>query len=606
MNQEYNSQLIQRSLDNALSPADREELARALRDDALLRSEAEEMKTVHACTESMFRQLALPADFSARVMKRVQAHDVPSDASHASQRIRLRRLTPARRSANRGIIWVSCLAAAAIVALAVALVIQLSGPGAQQKSTGPSLAGGGSGVPGTSEGNRTDSLTPSSGNREASDPKSGASQPVEEPALPLPEEPVKQPEEVRQPEGPKPEAPRTPGGDKPVEPKGEQPGGEVVETPAPAQPEKEPGAKVEVDPERKTNAEPQPATPTERPVLARLSILGGKAEMLGTDGKWKNLANDEEVRQGAQIRTNANGNASLVFADGAVTLAKASSVTLLGMDQVSLESGTVALDRPDARDGESLTVLCDAYSVYLMHGTAMVRRKTRGMELQHYVGLTTIGHEEFGSVIFDQPTAYEFDFGKSYPEVKPGGVTQAPDWVADARGAGLMAAIEPKLAERFGNLPRERREIDKNLPRALRRLMSWPLDQASALEFLTRALDNYKLDAATVVRMVGEVETAIVEIKDAVPNTVAYNAARSAMLGTVIDFNTWRDSFLRLARGETQRPPQASVPRKSTTEVIEAGKIRRVDNPPPTPKPVPKPDTEPKPEEPAKEEPAGK
>lgn len=607
MNREYLSLLIQRSLDGALSTAEREELARALRDDALLRAEAEEMKAVHACTESLFRQLALPTDFSQRVMKRLQAQGVPADEALASPRVRRRRgvYRPAR--ASRSLIWVSGIAAAAIVALAVSLIFQLSGPARQtQTSTGPSLAGGNPGVPEPSGGNRTDPLNPSSGNREASGPRPEASQPDPAPAvtpgadLPSGSEVKRTPDETR---------PDRPGAPDQGNPAPEVPaGGAAVETPKPeAQPEAaQPDARVESEPSRKTGADPAPVAPGESPVLAKLNILGGRAEMLGADGKWKSLANDEEIRRGAQIRTNSNGNASILFPDGAVTLAKGSALTLLDKDQVSLDSGTLALDRPNARDGESLAVRCDAYTVFVLHGNAMVRRKTRGIELQHFVGLSTITHEELGSVVFDQPAAYEMEFGKDYPAIKPAGTLLAPDWVADARSAGLLAAIEPKLSERFAGAPRERREIDKNLPRALRRLMAFPLDQASALEFLTRALDNYRLDAATVVRMVGEVETAIVEIKDAVPNTVAYNAARAAMLGTVTDFSSWRDSFLRLARGETQRPPQASVPRKSTTEVIEAGKLRRVDTPPPTPKPVPKPEAEPKPEEPAKEEPAGK
>jgi len=602
MNREYLSLLIQRSLDGALAPNEREELARALRDDVLLRSEAEEMKTVHACTESMFKQIALPADFSARVMRRVQAYDVPTDASHVSPKLPARRALLTRRTApGAGVYWVGALAAAAIVALTVALVIQLSGNAATPNKSGPSLAGEGPGVPGTGEGNRTDSPNSRSGNREASGPKPEASQP-EKPAPEaapeaLPELPPapRAPEEVRQPETPKPEvAPE--GGEEPAK----EPG-PTVETPT--EPETPP-ARVEgepaTEPERKTTAEPKPEAPTANPVLARISILGGKAELLGTDGKWKTLSNDEELRQGMQVRTNANGNASLMFTDGTITLAKGSALTLLGTDQVSLDSGMLAMDRPDAKDGESLTVKCDAYTVYLMHGTSMVRRKTRGIEFQHFVGLSTITHETLGSVVFEESAAYDIEFGKEYAVVKPSGMLQAPDWVADARSAGLMAAIEPKLAERFADAPRERREIDKNLPRALRRLMTYPLDQANALEFLTRALDNYRLDAASVVRMVGEVETAIVEIKDAVPNTVAYNGARSAMLGTVKDFATWRDTFLRLTRGETQRPPQASVPRK--TEVIEAGKFRKVVEPPPAPKqePKPEPKPEPQPEQPNK------
>lgn len=596
MQREYLSQLIQRSLDGALSPAEREELSRALRDDALLRTEADEMRAVHASTEALFRQLALPSDFSTRVMKRVQAQDVPADANHISTRLRARRLAPRRSAVAPGVYWVGALAAAAIVALTVALVVQLSGRDVPNNKTGPSLAGESSGVPGTGEGNRTDSPNSPSGNREASGPKPEASQPD-----PLPALPETAPEEVRQPEGPQPQP----------KPEGTEPareGGGTVETPAKApseSPEKGPETPAETpkgtvednptptEPERKTTAEPKPEVAPESLVLARLSILGGKAELLGTDGKWKALNNDEELKAGMQIRTNANGNASLVFADGTVTLAKGSTVTLTALDRVTLDSGTVALDRPNARDGESLAVACDAYTVYLMHGTGMVRRKARGMEYQHFVGLGTITHDELGSMIFDEAAQYDLEFGKEYPPVKPSGLVVAPDWVAEARTSGLLALIEPKLTERFADAPRERREIDKNLPRALRRLMVYPLDQASVLEFLTRALDNYKLDAATVVRMVAEVETAIVESKDVVPNTIAYNAARSAMLGTVKDFTTWRDTFLRLVRGETTRPPQASVPRK--TEVIEAGKFRKV-VPPPTPTPKPEPKAEPKPE----------
>lgn len=600
MQREYLSQLIQRSLDGALTPAEREELSRALRDDALLRTEADEMRAVHASTESLFRQLSLPSDFSARVMKRVQAHDVPADASHISTRLRARRLAPQRTAVGPGVYWVGALAAAAIVALAVALVVQLSGRDVPNNNkTGPSLAGESSGVPGTGEGNRTDSPNSRSGNREASGPKPEASQPDSLP--PLPE---KAPEEVRNPDAPQP---------KPA-PKGAEPGreaGSTVETPsrtpgeqpqpAPETPTEEPkGPKATVEdnpagtePERKTTAEPKPEAAPESLVLARLSILGGKAETLGADGKWKSLNNDEELKAGMQVRTNANGNASLVFADGTVTLAKGSAVTLTALDRVTLDSGTVALDRPNARDGESLAVACDAYTVYLIHGSSLVRRKPRGLDYQHFVGLGTITHDEFGSVVFEEAAQYDLEFGKEYAPVKPSGMVAAPDWVAEARTNGLLALIEPKLTERFAEAPRERREIDKNLPRALRRLMVYPLDQASALEFLTRALDNHKLDAATVVRMVAEVETAIVETKDVVPNTVVYNAARSAMLGTVKDFTTWRDTFLRLVRGETTRPPQASVPRK--TEVIEAGKFRKV-VPPPTPQPKPEPKAEPKPE----------
>jgi outer membrane biosynthesis protein TonB len=525
---------------------------------------------------------------------------VPADATHPVPRLRARRALSRRATASRSVYWVGALAAAAIVALATALVVQLSGHGIKQNTTGPSLAGEGPGVPGTSGGNRTDPLTSPSGKGEASGINPGASQPDRGTPSARPQEsPVLPPEEVTGPAAP--DAPAVPQPDNPA-PKS----GPVVEEPRPETtpaPEGTPPARVEDTPDaRKTHAEPKPGpAPASPAVLARLTILGGKAETLGPDGKWRALSNDDELRQGMQVRTNANGNASVVFADGTVTLAKGSCLTVADVDKVSLDSGTVALDRPNARDGESLAVVCDSYTVYVMHGTAMLRRKTRGMEMQHFVGLSTITHEDFGSVVLEQAASVDLEFGKDYPAAKALGAVQAPDWVAEARTTGLLAAIEPKITERFADAIRERRELDKNLPRALRRLMVYPLDQASALEFLTRALDNHRFDAATIVRMVYEVETAIAETKDADPNTVAYNAARSAMLGTVKDFTTWRETFLRLTRGETQRPPQASTPRKP--EVIEAGKFRKPVPPPPAPTPKPKPEeTEPEkaPEQPSK------
>lgn len=592
MNRQYLSQLVQRSLDDALTPPEREELTRALRDDPLLREEAEDMKSVSASAASMFRQLALPADFSQRVMKRIQPLHVPADDKLASEP-RLpnhRRGSLPSRGHGRGVYWVGAVAAAAIVALAVSLVMQLSGTiNPNKSSSGSSQAAGVPGVPGSSGGNRTDPLDQKPEKREPSNPATGpeGSQPVKSPGQPANgESPVLPPDRIDN-NGEQPKSPaEVP--DAPVAPREQgEPKGPVV-----TEPEKTP-AEPGKDPSRETS--PVPAQP-ERPAqatIARLSILGGKAQLLQPDGKWRDMAGDEDLRPDMQIRTNVNGNASIVFSSGAVTLAHNSRLTVVGADVVTLEDGTVAVDRADLSDGGSLAVKCDAYVFYMMHGAGSVERKRRGLSVQHFVGLSSLTHDEFGSVILEKTSTLEMEFGKEYPAAKAAPNLTMPSWLADARSMSVFSQLEPKLNER-AYTARERREVDKNLPRALDRLLAYPMEAGNVVGFLVRVLegnDRFKADGATTVRMVGELETAILEMKDTPADHLAFQGGRAAMVAT--DFTNWRETFLRLAKGDATKPPQATIVRRTTTTIID-GKIRRVDDPPPQPRqPTPEPQQDP-------------
>ncbi|MBK9975913.1 MAG: hypothetical protein IPP14_14165 [Planctomycetes bacterium] len=593
MNREYLSQLVQRSLDDALAPPERDELTRALRDDPLLREEAEDMKATSASCASMFRQLALPADFSQRVMKRIQPLHVPADDKLSTEpRLpHLRRGRMPGRGSGRGVYWVGAVAAAALVALAVSLVMQLSGQINPNRSTsGSSQAAGVPGVPGSSGGNRTDPLDQKPEKREPSNSTTnpGGSQPEKSPTAPgqgsgdLPDLP---PDHINN--GPQPEAPvKAP--DTPDN--ASEPG--AGKNPVVTEPERTP-AEPGKDPARETS--PLPAQPDRPAMVARLSILGGKAQMLQPDGKWRDMASDEELRPDVQIRTNVNGNASIVFSTGAVTLGHNSRLTVVDADVVTLEDGTVAIDRADLADGGSLAVKCDAYVFYMMHGAGSLERKRRGLSVQHFVGLSSLTHDEFGSVIFEKTSTLDMDFGKDYPTAKAAPGLTMPSWLADARSMWVFAQLEPKLTERAFSA-RERREVDKNLPRALDRLLAYPMEAGNVVDFLTRVLegnDKFKADGTTTVRMVGELETAILEMKDTPADHLAFQGGRAAMVAA--DFANWRETFLRLAKGDATKPPQATIVRRTTT--IIDGKIRRVDDPPPQPR-------QPAPDQP--QEPAGK
>ena len=584
MNREHIEQLIHRSLDGVLSGPDREELARALREDPLLFAEVEELKATHLALASMFRQVALPKDFSGRVMGCIQPSHVPTDTKYGFgglQKSRFSRPQFIRHRSVRLVHWAAAFAAAAIVILTVALVLEYQAP-PEGVSTGSSQVGGRQGVPGSSEGNRTDSLNRQPEKRGASEPEMGteASQPVPTPGRDVARQPAPPLEGSNTPPEVVSEDATVPNEIEKSSVPGDPPPAGVDSTPSPADREGvvEKAALPADDQPRETHSVPAP----ECAVLGRFNLFNGRAEVSQGDGKWQALKGDEELRQGAQVRTSVVGVASIVFSTGTLTIARSSSVTLTGPNQVKLDSGMAAVDKPLQADGDYLAVHCESYVYYVKNGAASIERRQRGLNVRHYVGFSTLTHETMGSLVFDRAATLDLEFGKNYPLCKFPATLPAPDWLARSRSASLWAEIEPRLAEKF--TAREKRTLDQRLPRELDELMANALDRGAAHEFLSRALDNKKLDAACVIDMTRELRTQIADIRNSVPDNLAVHGARAAIKESTVDFATWREAFLGMARGDDGKRIVTETWRKVTSESGEPGRLRRVETPPIPPK----------------------
>lgn len=563
MNRERLLILASRTLDAPLGAAERDELARALKADPLLRSEAEDLRVAHTATQGLFRQMALPADFAKRTMARVQGHQPLADeVEAASDSLRLpvpRKLAPTplqvrsgRRVAMLAALGSFAAAAALFVIIGAAMGLFSSKPAATTGTDPRTLATGGQGVPGIEGKNRTDpkTLSPETGEAPGSvrnpgashhdsgiitpegTPRNGGSaQP--EPVAPAPREVVKQPEPGRAP------APAVPGTGVPGTEEPAPESGPTVEEPGQPSPTVEGGSKTPEDDGGRSTA-----AGTEGPVVGTLSVLNGRAEMLNASGQWEVLEAGAELREGARVRTSANGVAALRTPCGAFTLGKGTVARLGEQCCLVLEDGAVALDCSVGEADSYLELHSDDYVFALSAGSAVLERRRRLLEVSHALGVGTLLHSQLGSVVFDVSSTLRVELDKPFdtPKVQP---VTLPEWCADSRAQVVFAELEPAIEARSFSAA-ERRYLDRSLPRSLEQLLRRPISAMAAREFLTRGLENSRLDADALCRMAGEVETAVVESPDYTPDQVSEFAGKAAF--DAIDFASWREKFQALMR----------------------------------------------------------
>lgn len=615
--------LINRYLDGVATAEEREQLARAMQVDPLLRNEFEDLESIHASTESLFRQLKLPEDFSARVMRRVQNGGVPSDEVLEAVRLPAQRPLGSRprpvvahRKRARVYAIMATISAAAALLLAVGVLTGFfarAGIGTQGlPPADKELAEGRQGGPDVEELNRTDSssLPPSKTDKREERVKNDTpKQPVPvEPKLPEPEpkevvqpEPAPQdplPEDViKQPEPKEPAIPDTP------EPEPLPEAKDVVEQPETPEPDPvDPNDTVEDEPkENKTEA-----LPTDRTRIGRMLILNGKAELVDNAGNGKPMTEEQELFAGDRIRTNVNGLVLLQTESGNLTLHRKSEIKLDSSEMMVLQAGTVALDRDNGHAGTDLAITADAYTMYLNHGCAVIERKRRGLTVEQSFGFASISHDEFGTVLLDEQSGHELDveFGKPVeePRAKP---IRIPDWSAESRAKVLLLALNESIRNR--EYPaREFSYVEDRLPNRVEKLMRNTVGQDTVVEFFHRVLDNVLLDGGTLILMVSELEAAYMEVSELTPEVITDHAGRAAMVGE--NFDEWKDYFYRLMRPpvEPKNPPKP-VPTKGGSkdcpnECPNDDKLKRVENPPQKKKVVKVPQT-PEAEDPAKNEP---
>jgi hypothetical protein len=605
MKREQAELLMNRAIDGQASAAEREQLARILRANPLLRSEFEDLQAVHASTESLFRQLALPVDFSARVMRRVQGVEVPSDTNLENVRLPEQRahhgrlLTtngPARRTVRIYAI-IAAVSAAAAVMLAVGVfsgAFARAGIGTQGSpealtDDGKAVAEGRRGVPDRGEFNRTDSPTPQplgSNERQAPDGDSvrpeGSS--IAAPAdngnesAPLPQ-PVKR--EVK--DAP---APRTPEDSR--EPEVE----EVVENDPAPQPQPEPAAGgngVVEQPRPETPEDKTQAEPTKREVVGKLLVMSGRADLLNADGSSTRLQ-DQDLHSGDRIRTKYGAVVLLQLAGGDVTLGRDTQVMISAGNALTLEQydgsdkGQLSLDRAGRHGGGSLEVKCEDYTLFVMQGTTILERKRRSLNITKASGFATITHDSFGSLLLDETSGYEssIEFGKEFGQPKAKRVS-LPDWSGESRGQTVMQALEPDLQARQFSSNAERNYLLSKLPGKLEKLLQHAAGTDSVVAWLRSAIANTKLEGAAIVKMAGEVEIACIDVSELTPDAINAHADRAALIAE--SYDQWREYFYRLMRPPVEAKPQPKpVPggASGTPDCPNTSKdkLKRVDDPP--------------------------
>ncbi|MCG3185138.1 MAG: hypothetical protein ICCCNLDF_03326 [Planctomycetes bacterium] len=583
MNREQAELLMNRAIDGLASAAEREQLARMLRGNPLLRSEFEDMQATHASTESLFRQIALPVDFSARVMRRVQGVEVPSDTSLENVRLPEQRAHngrllatagPARRTVRIYAI-IAAVSAAAAVMLAVGVfsgAFARAGIGTQGSAEtltddGKTVAEGRRGVPDRGEFNRTDSPTPQPlGSNGAQKPDGSARQPegssVTGPetngndSAPLPQPPKREvkdiptppaPEEIRPEPAPE-DIVEQPGTEpeQPIQPK------DTVEQPKPEEPE---GGKTVAEPAR-------------RDPVGKLLIMSGRAELMNADGSVTRLQDkDQQIFNGDRIRTRYGAVVLLQLPGGDVTLGKDTQVKLDSDSSLTLEQydgsdkGQLSLDRGHGHAGSSIAVTCEDYSLYVMSGTTVIERKRRGLSVAKASGFSTITHETFGSLLLDESSGYEsdIDFGKEFSPPKAKRVS-LPDWSSEARSQAVMLALDPDIQARKFSLAAERSYVQNKLPGKLEKLLEHPACTDCVVTWLRTAIRNEKLEGAAIVKMVGEVEIAYFDVSELAPDVINGHADRAAQVAE--SFDQWREYFYRLMRPpvEPKNPSQPVQP----------------------------------------------
>lgn len=590
--------LMNRAIDGALSDEDREHLARALNADPLLRGEYDDLQITNANLESMFRQVALPLDFSARVMRRVQDGNVPADLQTDSVRLDSQRMPAIRssarpdarqearqvrlRSAQRKVriyATVATISAAAALLLAIGVLTSFFSRAAQPAGApgGSTLADDRGGVPRTEGDNRTDPSrsTPKGGEapkpngKGASHASSGSpssSGGPDDDSLPpiVPgagDEGKSGIDDTRNSSGngespaqPLPEGPR----ETPIEPDPAPPISPEIDSTKPG------SSKPETPDDRKTSG-----TSPERAKLGRMTVLSGKAEIETAEGKWASLSDDSEVFSNSRMRMNVNGLALIQTPEGNVALGKGSRVRLTDAGTFALEEGSITLERT-SQSISNLAAVVDDYRFDLVSGCGLVSRKGKSFNVQLVLGSGVLTHGTLGTMSLEAGTELETELAaKAYKQPKRTS-QQLPDWSGDSRAITVLGMLEADIAAREFSA-RERRDLDRGLRSALERVMPYAVQVDSIVAALQYALGNRKLSGLDMVKLVKDIETAFSEVTELTPDVICGHAGRAALVAE--SQAEWRDYFYRL-----MRPAVAPKNGTSGTETND-NKLRRADSP---------------------------
>lgn len=595
MRQEELNILMQRAIDGALSGNERAMLSRALRGDPVLKAEFEELQAAHAATEQLFRQIALPTDFSAGVMRRIQGTSVPADASLEGVRfpgprsLKGRRASISRMHRRRlrlyNLVAVATAAAALVIAAAVVMGTFANTPTQAPQGivsdVGESLVG--SDVGGD---HRTDSSASDIEGREAPVliEDTGASPDAAPSRLQTEPERVHQPDHdatvedgAREtPERARPDVVERPD----TEPVQTEPARPVVETPA-----------REPEPTSTPDGTATAAPPRD---LGKLLVLSGRAEVLGRDGNWTRLSDDQSIFEGAQVRTNVNGVAMLSLSNGTLVLGRGAVVQFSQDDSPSLLGGEVTLERAHHGDGPELMLRCEDFTVSLAHGCAIVSRKRRGVSVRQGIGFATVMNDQ-GVQYLEGSRESDLEFGRQPSEPREAKV-MLPDWSGDSRANSVLAAIDHALMAREWRSA-ERRYVDRTLSTVLRRSMRHPVEREHMVTFLEAVVGNTSLSGQDVCRIAADVETSFVEESAFTPGELARFAGTAA--DSVTDFAGWQSAYKLLLRpvqpaARPTRPAPHGTPTPDDCPDAERDRVKRVERPAPR--------TPPKPGEPAPRE----
>jgi hypothetical protein len=564
----------------------------------MLRQEFETLQTVHASTESLFKQLALPMDFSQRVMRRLQDNDVPADASSDSVRLPVVRAQGRRASVvkvhrTRARIYaiVASVSAAAAVLLSVGILTGFfarAGIGTQQPEpivadetksdpNNKNVADGRRGGPDREDLNRTGSSTRQPQQPDVLPPlprdprEEGGTTEVSGPDVPgetRPETPVVpdkgQPTDVVEGDNPAP-APDTPEGK-----------GDVVEEDNPSKVVPDSPEGVVEEPERRTEV-----IAADRDPIGRVLVLNGWAELLNERNEATRMTDDQIIFIGDRLRTSVNGTAMLNTDAGTVTMYRSGEVVVSDDNEFEIKKGVVSLDRGSMDAGAGLSVKADDYTFLLNHGCAVIERKRQGILISKCVGFGSLAQDGFDTVLFEGTTGLELEaeFGKAAGEPKAKQIN-LPGWSAEARARTVLLSIGEALASRNYSI-RDRKFIDSNLPKRLEKLLVYPVGTDSVVTFLMNAVGNDKLESRALIDMVGEVEVAYLKIADLTPEAITLHAASAAFAAE--SYANWLERFYGLVQPQ---PADAGQPRpagsSTTTECPNAKpKLKRVSNPPP-------------------------
>lgn len=606
---------MNRAVDGVAGVEEREQLASAMRADPLLRQEFEELQAADMATRGLFQQLALPRDFSKRVMRRVQGRDVPADESprlpeprpFKQRRVRLAR---AQRNRIRMYAVISGVSAAASVMLLVGVFTGFftrNGIGAVENvSPSESVADGRQGVLDSEGYNRTDPSThqpdPSVNNEDSNEspvvddaadgaddteveagPDKGADVTVRKDDTP---EPGNHPD--RHPEAPEPRVPDEVVNEDP-EPSTE-PRKDVTSEPdsAPA-PRNDPVVerKPESDPKETAEPEvsPEPRTPeetvaVERPVIGRLSVLSGRVYVQDKDGEWVKLEDADGIREGAHLKTSRTGVALMSFDSGAVTLGRGSEATLSKTDSLTLLEGLAAVERGTASAGHSMELVIDSHRLVVQSGSVFVERNRRGFEVSKAFGVATLTHDEMGSIAMPDDSAYKAEVNFSdtiYSEAAAQDLMLLPGYSAVSRARVVMSELTPALeAREFGR--DERAFVMSRVPGGLENLMVHPVSCDAVVDFMTRSVENSNFDGAALKVILDDALSAMIDYAELhSAEDIAGFAGRAALVAE--NYGNWKEYFNRLLRPAPSQPAKTPAKTGDADCPAEKNKLKRVDKP---------------------------